>query len=91
MNIAKLDSWVKEKEGIKTLDRQGIERLQLEKLNRLLERESARQGFYRNLPRRLDSLKELETLPFTTERDLIEQGNGMVLVSQSEIERVRSW
>ena len=91
MNIAKLDSWVKEKEGIKNLDRQGIERLQLEKLNRLLERESARQGFYRNLPRRLESLKELETLPFTTERDLIEQGNGMLLVSQSEIERVRSW
>ena len=25
MNIAKLDSWVKEKEGIKILDRQAIE------------------------------------------------------------------
>ena len=75
MNIAKLDSWVKEKEGIKILDRQAIESLQLEKLNRLLEREYARQGFYRNLPRRLNSLKELENLPFTTEQDLKEQGN----------------
>ena len=91
MNIAKLDSWVKEKEGIKILDRQAIESLQLEKLNRLLEREYARQGFYRNLPRRLNSLKELETLPFTTEQDLKEQGNRMLLVSQSKIERVRSW
>ena len=91
MNIAKLDSWVKEKEGIKILDRQAIESLQLEKLNRLLEREYARQGFYRNLPRRLNSLKELENLPFTTEQDLKEQGNRMLLVSQSKIERVRSW
>ena len=91
MNIAKLDSWVKEKEGIKILDRQAIESLQLEKLNRLLEREYARQGFYRNLPRRLNSLKELETLPFTTEQDLKEQGNRMLLVSQSKIERVRGW
>ena len=91
MNIAKLDSWVKEKEGIKILDRQAIESRQLEKLNRLLEREYARQGFYRNLPRRLNSLKELETLPFTTEQDLKEQGNRMLLVSQSKIERVRSW
>lgn len=91
MNIAKLDSWVKENEGIKILDRQAIESLQLEKLNRLLEREYARQGFYRNLPRRLNSLKELENLPFTTEQDLKEQGNRMLLVSQSKIERVRSW
>lgn len=91
MNIAKLDSWVKEKEGIKILDRQAIESRQLEKLNRLLEREYARQGFYRNLPRRLNSLKELENLPFTTEQDLKEQGNRMLLVSQSKIERVRSW
>lgn len=91
MNIAKLDSWVKEKEGIKILDRQAIESLQLEKLNRLLEREYARQGFYRNLPRRLNSLKELENLPFTTEQDLKEQGNRMLLISQSKIERVRSW
>ena len=91
MNIAKLDSWVKEKEGIKILDRQAIESLQLEKLNRLLEREYARQGFYRNLPRRLNSLKELENLPFTTDQDLKEQGNRMLLVSQSKIERVRSW
>ena len=84
MNIAKLDSWVKEKEGIKILDRQAIESLQLEKLNRLLEREYARQGFYRNLPRRLNSLKELENLPFTTEQDLKEQGNALYYRAGSE-------
>ena len=91
MNIARLDLWVREKEGIKILDRKAVEGIQLEKLNRLLEREHKRQGFYRNLPRHLESLEELETLPFTTEKELKEQGNSMVLVSQSEIERVRSW
>ena len=91
MNIARLDLWVREKEGIQTLDRKAVDNIQLEKLNRLLEREYRRQGFYRNLPRQLKALEDLESLPFTTEKDLREQGNSMVLVSQAEIERVRSW
>ena len=91
MNIARLDLWLREKEGIQTLDRKAVDNIQLEKLNRLLEREYRRQGFYRNLPRQLKALEDLESLPFTTEKDLREQGNSMVLVSQSEIERVRSW
>ena len=43
MNIARLDLWVREKEGIQTLDRKAVDNIQLEKLNRLLEREYRRQ------------------------------------------------
>lgn len=91
MNRARLDEWVREKEGLPVLNRKTLEELQLRKLNRLLEREQDRKGFYGKLPQRLRSLQELAELPFTDEEDLKRHGPSMVLVSQAEIERVRSW
>ena len=64
--------------------------LQLEKLNAVLKREKARGGFYKNLPAHLNSLAELQTLPFTTEEDLAHNAPGLLLCSQAEIRRILS-
>ena len=90
MKKSALENWICEAEGLESLDRPALKRLQLRKLNGLLKREKTRQGFYRNLPERLDSLEEIRRLPFTSEEDLRQRGNSMVLVSQSRIQRVRT-
>lgn len=90
MKIAALDHWVREQEGLSVLTRERIEALQLRKLNRLLEQEKERGGFYWNLPGSLSDLSELSKLPFTTEADLTEQGHRMVLLSQAKIDRIRT-
>ncbi|MBR5510557.1 MAG: AMP-binding protein [Lachnospiraceae bacterium] len=90
MNISKLDQWVRDKEGQKSLTRQEIERIQLFKLNTLLAREKQRNGFYKHLPERLEHLSQISMLPFTTEEDLNLHGHRMVLLSQSQIDRVRT-
>lgn len=81
---------MKEAEGMDVLDRTSIREMQLRKLNHLLEREKKRVGFYKNLPTKLNNLEEFQNLPFTTEEDLRTHGNAMVLISQSQIERVRT-
>lgn len=93
MKISNLDIWIRKKEGMEGLShltRADIEIIQLKKLNRLLKREKQRGGFYRDLPEHLQSLSELALLPFTTETDLKQNGNRMVLLSQSLIDRVRT-
>ncbi len=59
-------------------------------LEEYLKREKERQGFYRDLPERLESLDDLKTLPFTTESDLAQKGGRMLLCSQGEIQRIIS-
>ena len=90
MTISRLDALIREQEQVNTLDRETIEAIQLDKLNRLLALEKERGGFYRDLPARLGSLSELERLPFTTDEDLAHQAPGMLLGSQSRIQRVLS-
>ena len=90
MKISNLDRWIREQEGLQSLNREDIEQIQLRKLNILLRREKERGGFYKDLPEHLDALEELHRLPFTTEEDLIRDGHRMVLVGQGEIERVRT-
>lgn len=90
MKKAALDQWVREQENCGELGQREIRQIQLQKLNALLKREKGRQGFYRNLPEHLASLEQLPELPLTTEEDLKRSGNGMVLVSQSAVERVRT-
>lgn len=90
MKRSRLDALIMEQEQVSTLDRQTIEAIQLEKLNRLLAREKGRAGFYRQLPERLCSLTELETLPFTTDEDLAAHAGGMLLTSQGAVSRILS-
>ena len=90
MKKTRLDEWICQVEGCRELTGESLRQLQLRKLNELLKREHARQGFYRDLPASVESLAELETLPFTTPGMLSERGTGMLLVSQGEVARVIS-
>ena len=73
MNRTNLENWICNIEALPELNRQGLETLQLRRLNETLARVRKRGGFYRNYPEKLDSLEELQTLPFTTAADLAAQ------------------
>ena len=90
MNMSRLDALVCEQEGVDRLDRETIEGIQLKKLNRLLERERLRGGFYRDAAERLRTLDGLADLPFTTDEDLARYSGGLLLTSQSAVQRVIS-
>ncbi len=88
MKKTNLDSWICEAEGIVELTRSALEALQLRRLNELLAKEKRRGGFYSDLPESIASLNGLKSLPFTTSEQLVRFGNGMLLVSQSEVSRI---
>ena len=90
MQISRIDRYIMDAEGLDRLTRHEIEAVQLEKLNRVLAREKERNGFYRNLPEKLESLTELQTLPFTDEEDLAARAPDLLLCSQARIQRVLS-
>ena len=56
-------------ERITDITREAINKIQLDKLNAVLKREKERQGFYRDLPERLESLDDLKTLPLFSDVD----------------------
>ena len=90
MKRSNIDVMICKQEKITDITRETIKKIQLDKLNAVLKREKDRQGFYRNLPERLESLADLKTLPFTTESDLAQKGGRMLLCSQGEIQRIIS-
>ena len=87
---SRLDDMIRKQEDLAQLDRNSIEAIQLEKLNRLFMREKKRGGFYRTLPERLNELEALSDLPFTTEEDLAQHASALLLCSQSQIQRILS-
>ena len=90
MKRSNIDAMICRQEKITDITRKTINKIQLDKLNAVLKREKERQGFYRDLPERLESLDDLKTLPFTTESDLAQKGGRMLLCSQGEIQRIIS-
>ncbi len=90
MRRTRLDKWIKDTEALPELSREGLEALQLKRLNETLERAAARGGMYAGYPRRLGSLEELSGLPFTTPEQLAERSGSFLLTSQSQVERVIS-
>lgn len=90
MRKTRLENWICEVEGLSALDRKTLEDIQLRRLNELLAREKARDGFYKGLPERLGSLAELRHLPFTTPEQLAENAPGLLLTSQAEVSRIIS-
>ena len=71
-------------EEITDITREAINKIQLDKLNAVLKKEKERQGFYRDLPERLESLADLKNLPFTMESDLAQKGGRMLLCSREK-------
>lgn len=90
MRKTRLENWICEVEGLSNLDRASLEDIQLLRLNELLAREKARDGFYKGLPERLSGLDELRRLPFTTPEQLAENAPGLLLTSQAEVSRIIS-
>ena len=90
MKRTNLENWICEAEALPNLTREGLEALQLKRLNEMLSRLNRQSRFYVNLPEKLNSLRELQTLPFTTPAMLAEQPGKFLLTSQSEVSRVIS-
>jgi len=90
MKRTNLENWIEETEGIPHLTREILEELQLRRLKETLARVKARDGFYRDYPEKLESLADLQKLPFTTAEDLSAYPGRFLLTSQSEVSRVIS-
>ena len=90
MKRTKLENWIETTEALPELTREGLEALQLKRLNETLFRLRQRGGFYKDYPEKLESLSDLQTLPFTTAQDLSAFPGKFLLTSQSEVSRVIS-
>ena len=90
MERTRLENWIEQIEALPELTREGLESLQLKRLNETLARLKARGGFYKDYPETLDSLSDLRKLPFTTAADLSAHPGKFLLTSQSEVSRVIS-
>ena len=90
MKRTNIDEMICKQEGIAEVTREALNKIQLAKLNAVLKREKEREGFYRNLPEKLENLDALKTFPFTTESELAKNSGRMLLCSQGEVQRVIS-
>ena len=90
MERTKLENWIERIEALPELTREGLESLQLRRLNETLAKLKERGGFYKDYPEKLESLAGLRELPFTTAADLSEHPGRFLLTSQSEVSRVIS-
>ena len=90
MRRTNLENWIEDMEALPALTREGLECLQLRRLNEMLTRVKTRGGVYRDYPEKLQSLKDLQTLPFTTPEMLAANPGKYLLTSQSEVSRVIS-
>ena len=90
MKRTNLDTWIETIEGIPHLTRENLEALQLHRLNEMLKRLKDRGGIYDTYPDRLESLSQLQTLPFTTAQMLSGHPGRFLVTSQAEVSRVIS-
>ena len=90
MKRTNLENWIETIESLPHLTREGLEELQLNRLNETLARLKARGGFYKDYPDKLQCLSDLQKLPFTTAQMLSQSPGKFLLTSQSEVSRVIS-
>ena len=88
--MSRLDGYIAEKLGIAAdqLNRTAIEQWQLDQFNQLLLWCKANSAFYADYPSHVDSLADVAKLPFVTAHDIVQQGDALCCVSQSQISRV---
>lgn len=90
----RLDDWICEKIKLNNkLTREELEKYQLYTLNNLIKYVKENSLFYRELYKDLDeisSLEEIYKIPIINKEDIIQSGNKMVCVNQSEISRISS-
>ena len=90
MRRTKLENWICKTEALPELTREGLEALQLWRLIETLTRLKQRGGIYAAYPDKLETLAQLQTLPFTTPEMLSANPGKFLLTSQSEVSRVIS-
>ncbi len=90
MKRTNLENWIETIEFLPKLTREGLEELQLNRLNETLARLKVRGGFYKDYPEKLECLSDLQKLPFTTAQMLSEHPGKFLLTSQSEVSRIIS-
>ena len=90
MKRTALENWIMEIEKLPELNRELLEKLQLERLNETLLRLRERGGFYKDYPQQLASLDELKTLPFTDAAMLSAKPGSFLVTSQSKVSKVIS-
>ena len=77
MKRSNIDAMICRQEKLTDITRETINKIQLDKLNAVLKREKERQGFYRDLPERLESIDDLKTLPlYQRNPTLLRKGAG---------------
>lgn len=88
--MSRLDGWIAGQFQIKPeqLNRQELEQRQLTMMNQLLVWCKTNSSYYQDYPKQLQSLQDLQKLPFITAETVAQQGTQMVCLSQSEISRV---
>lgn len=92
----RLDDWINKKIFNKKeakLTRQELEDYQLKRINDLIKYTKENSTFYKELYKDIDkinSLEELQKIPVIKKKDILENGNKMVCVSQSDISRIVS-
>ncbi len=89
-----LDNWISKKHNLRDgFTKEELEEFQLNKLNDLIQYTKQNSVFYKKLYKDIDkinSLEELYKIPVINKNDLIENGNKMICVTQSDISRVVS-
>ena len=90
MNRTNLENWIENTEALPRLTREGLDALQLRRLNETLERVKLRDGFYKDYPEKLEKLEDLGKLPFTTAEEIAAHPEKFLTTSQSEVSRVIS-
>lgn len=90
MKKSNLDNWIIQTESLPELTRKGLENLQLRRLNQTLSRAKRRGGIYAQYPDHIESLQDLQALPFTTAQMLSAGAGNFLLCSQSQVSRVIS-
>ena len=90
MNRTNLEYWIENTETLPHLTREGLDALQLRRLNETLARVKSRGGFYKDYPEKLEKLEDLGKLPFTTAEEIAAHPERFLTTSQSEVSRVIS-
>ena len=85
MKRSNIDAMICRQEKITDITRETINKIQLDKLNAVLKREKERQGFYRDLPERLESLDDLKYRGSFQNRQAEQQVQVNVYFIQKEI------
>jgi phenylacetate-CoA ligase len=96
-NTYKLDKWIKEKIGDKSkdesFDRNKLKEFQLKKIRDTIFSAKTNSLFYQKLlkhinPENISDFEDLQKIPFTTERDIINNGLGFLCTNPNNIHRI---